>query len=267
MFEGTGLETKLKLDKPEDVAKQVHNWAEQIKNKLKTKYGRNTSGGFIFDSESSGKAKKTANEMYKEWLAELEAYYNERVTLIRQNGMKEKKLETEINRELEALNIEKLSIQRELEEGLLNDLYKNSTFDPTKFKGVITGTEYFANMSLKQMRAIISAGGPKIDAEIRKNLTDRMVKIEEQAYKIKQRIEKILLEDDFSGKVTKEYMASLNELGLLFNIKTEEQSKQTEAEGERRLAYMREWAQESYSINATALEDKINGKSYFLYNV
>ena len=33
MFEGTGLETKLKLDKPEDVAKQVHNWAEQIKNK------------------------------------------------------------------------------------------------------------------------------------------------------------------------------------------------------------------------------------------
>ena len=226
------------------------------------KLGYSTSGNFLTGG-GDGSEKKTANQMYKEWLDELEAYYNEREALIRQNGMKEKKLETEINRELEALNTEKLTMQRELEEGLLSDLYEGSTFDPSKFEGVITKTKYFANLTLEQMRAIVAAGGPKLEAEIRKNMTDRMVKIEEQAYKIKQRIEKILLEDDFSEKVAKEYMDSLNELGLLFNIKTEAQIKQTEAEGERRLAYMREWAKESYAIDAAELERNIKSNELF----
>ena len=262
MFEGTGLETTLKLKDPKDVAKTVHDWAEQIKAKLSEKYGRNTTGDFIFDSEGGG-SKKTANQMYKEWLAELDAYYNERETLIRQKGQKQNKLESEINRELEALNAEKLANQREMEEGLLNDLYKGSTFDPKKFKGVITGTDYFANLTLEHMRSIVSAGGPKLDAEVRKNLTERMVKIEEQAYKIKQRINKILLEDDFTGKVAKQYTDSLDELGLLFNINTEILADHSEAEGERRLAYMRQWAKESYQLNADQLKAKMEQNEMF----
>ena len=262
MFEGTGLETKLKLQDPKDIATQVHNWAEQIKNKLKDKYGRNTSGAFIFDSDGGSGGKKTAKQMYDGWLAALEAYYNERETIIRQRGMEQNKLESEIARELEDLNAEKLASQRELEEGLLNDLYKGSTFDPKKFKGVITGTDYFANLTLESMRAIVSAGGPKLDAVIRKNLTDRMVKLEEQAYKIKQRIEKILLEDDFSEQVAQQYLDSIDKLGLLFNLKTET-SDHSEEEGERRLAYMREWSKESYSLTAKNLQDKMEANAIF----
>ena len=261
MFEGTGLEN-MGLDTPEKVAKQLFEWEKQIREKLKTKYHRNTSLGFIFD-ESDGGAKKTANEMYKEWLAELEAFYNERETIIRQNGMKEGKLETEINRQIEALTTEKLTMQRELEEGLLSDLYEGSTFDPTKFEGVITKTKYFANLTLEEMRKIVAAGGPKLDAEIRKNMTNRMVKIEEQAYKIKQRINKILLEDDFTGKVAKEYLDSLDELGLLFNIEMESQSDRTKEEGERRLTYMKEWAKEAYLIDSQGLENLIASNDAF----
>ena len=256
-----GLE-QLGLTDATSVAKQVHDWAEQIKDKLKTKYGRNTSLGFIFEDDSN-KNKKIAQQMYKEWLAELDAYYNERETLIRQRGQEQNKLESEINRELEALNSEKLRAQRELEEGLLKDQASKSTFDPKSYIGPITNTKYFADMTLEQMRAIVSAGGTKLDAEIRKNLTDRMVKLEEQAYKIKQRIEKILLEDDFSAQVAEEYLKALDELGLLFNIETEAQTEMSREAGEARLAYMREWSKDAYNLTAETLEKEMRQNELF----
>lgn len=232
--------------------------AKKIKEELDER-GFNTSGHFKWGSDREN----SPEQIYRGWLAALEAYYNERETIIRQRGMEQNKLESEIARELEDLNAEKLASQRELEEGLLNDLYKGSTFDPKKFKGVITGTDYFANLTLESMRSIVSAGGPKLDAVIRKNLTDRMVKLEEQAYKIKQRIEKILLEDDFSEQVAQQYLNSLDQLGLLFNIQTEAMSDHSEEEGERRLAYMREWSKESYSLTAKDLQDKMEANAIF----
>ena len=266
LFQAQGVDEisleKLGLKDATSVADMVWKWEKQIKDKLETKFHRNTELGFIFRDDSN-RSRKTANEMYKEWLAELDAYYNERATLIRQKGQEQNKLESEVNRELEALNAEKLANQREMEEGLLNDLYKGSTFDPKKFKGVITGTDYFANLTLEHMRSIVSAGGPKLDAEVRKNLTERMVKIEEQAYKIKQRINKILLEDDFTGKVAKQYTDSLDELGLLFNINTEATADHSEEESERRLAYMRQWAKESYQLNADQLKTKMEQNEMF----
>ena len=234
--------------------------AEKIKAELESR-GYNTSGKFKWSGEGGGK--KTANELYKEWLAELEAYYNERETLIRQNGMKQNKLESEINRELEALNTEKLAMQREFSEGLLSDLYKDSTFDPSKFEGVITKTKYLAGLTMEGMREVVAAGGPKLEAEIRKAMTNSMVELEKQTYKIKQRIDKILLEDDFTGKVFKEYETALDELGLLFNIKYESQSKRTEKEGEMRLAYMRKWAKDSYQLTASALQAEMEKEKLF----
>ena len=266
LFQAQGVDEisleKLGLKDATSVADMVWKWEKQIKDKLETKFHRNTELGFIFRDDSN-RSKKTANEMYKEWLAELDAYYNERETIIRQNGIKEGKLETEINRQIEVLTTEKLTMQRELEEGLLSDLYEGSTFDPTKFEGVITKTKYFANLTLEEMRKIVAAGGPKLDAEIRKNMTNRMVKIEEQAYKIKQRINKILLKDDFTGKVAKEYLDSLDELGLLFNIEMESQSDRTKEEGERRLTYMKEWAKEAYLIDSQGLENLIASNDAF----
>ena len=239
----------------------VFKAAQKLRNRLK-ELNRDTSGNFLWGNEGGGN-KKTAKQMYDGWLAALEAYYNERETLIRQKGMEQNRLESEINRELEALNAEKLANQRELEEGLLNDLYSNSTFDPKKFKGVITNTDYFADLTLESMRSIVSAGGPKLDAVIRKNLTERMVKLEEQAYKIKQRIDKILLEDNFTEKVSQQYLESLDQLGLLFNIYTESQDNRTEEEGERRLAYMRDWSEKAYTLTASELEKEMKANALF----
>lgn len=266
MFEGTGLETKLNLQDPKDVALQVHNWAEQIKNKLKDKYGRNTSGGFIFDSEGSVSKKKKAQEEYRAALAALEAYFNERETLIQKKGFEEGKTQVQINQDLERLQTEKLNDEIQLRKLLLDDYYKESTFNPSKYKGVISGTDYFKEKNLEYLAALrvqLEKWGVAMEDGMKKQLTDRMVKLYEQALKLREKINKILLEDNFSEQVKQQYLDSLQELGLLFGLTEQELVDQDKQEGLRRLAYMREWAKESYNLNAQQLQLKIEQEKAF----
>ena len=234
---------------------------DEIAKQLKS-LGYNTSGHFI-GLRGNGNEKKTAHQLYRELLSELEAYYNERETAIRQNGMKQGQLESEINREIENLQIQEWNDRIELEKALLDDFYTQSSFDPSKYMGDLTKMPYFAGVKMEEVRAAIRAAGPKLVADIEKSMTGSMVKIEEKAWQIKQRIEKILLEDDFSEQVAQQYLDSIDKLGLLFNLKTET-SDHSEEEGESRLAYMREWSKESYSLTASDLQSKVEQEEAFM---
>ena len=263
MFEGTGLETKLNLQNPDDIAKQVHLWAEQIKDKLKTKYGRNTSLGFIFESEDDGggkSAKKKVQEEYRAAMSALEAYFNERETLIREKGLKEGKTQVQINQDLERLQTEKLNDEIQLRKLLLEEYWQESTFDPKKYKGVISGSDYFKDKNmeyLNELRVQLERWGVAMEDGMKKQLTERMVKLAEQAVKVRERINKILLEDNFSEQVHQQYLDSLQELGLLFGLSVKDMNETNEQNGELRLAYMREWAKESYNLTAEELEAKM----------
>lgn len=234
---------------------------DEIAKQLKS-LGYNTSGHFIGLS-GNGNEKKTAHQLYRELLSELEAYYNERETAIRKNGMKQGQLESEINREIENLQIQEWNDRIELEKALLDDFYTQSSFDPSKYMGDLTKMPYFAGVKMEDVRAAIRAAGPKLVADIEKSMTGSMVKIEEKTWQIKQRIEKILLEDDFSEQVAQQYLNSLDQLGLLFNIKTEAMSDHSKEEGERRLAYMREWSKESYQLTVDDLKAKVAANDMF----
>lgn len=234
---------------------------DEIAKQLKS-LGYNTSGHFIGLS-GNGNEKKTAHQLYRELLSELEAYYNERETAIRKNGMKQGRLESEINREIENLQIQEWNDRIELEKALLDDFYTQSSFDPSKYMGDLTKMPYFAGVKMEDVRAAIRAAGPKLVADIEKSMTGSMVKIEEKTWQIKQRIEKILLEDDFSEQVAQQYLNSLDQLGLLFNIKTEAMSDHSKEEGERRLAYMREWSKESYQLTVDDLKAKVAANEMF----
>lgn len=224
------------------------------------KLGMDTNAHWLKDRGSN--EKKTAQQLYRELLAELEAYYNERETFIRRKGMEEGRLESEINRDIENLKIQEWNDRIELEKALLDKFYKQSTFDPTKYMGDLTKMPYFAGVNMEEVRQVIQAAGPKLEADIVKSMTGSMVKVEEKLYQIKQRIERILLEDDFSEQVAQQYLQSLDQLGLLFNMKTETEDH-SEEEGERRLAYMREWSKEAYMIDREGLKERMSENALF----
>lgn len=224
------------------------------------KLGMDTNAHWLKDRGSN--EKKTAQQLYRELLAELEAYYNERETFIRRKGMEEGRLESEINRDIENLKIQEWNDRIELEKALLDKFYKQSTFDPTKYMGDLTKMPYFAGVNMEEVRQVIQAAGPKLEADIVKSMTGSMVKVEEKLYQIKQRIERILLEDDFSEQVAQQYLQSLDQLGLLFNVKTETEDH-SEEEGERRLAIMKEWADKAYQMDSDGLKRLVKSNELF----
>ena len=257
---------KLGLKDSTSVAEQIFQWEKQIREKLRTKFHRNTSLGFIFDEDGSNSQKRKAQEQYRAAIAALEAYFNERETLIQKKGFEEGKTQVQINQDLERLQTEKLNDEIQLRKLLLNDYYKESTFNPSKYKGVISGTDYFKEKNFEYLAALrrqLEKWGVAMEDGMKKQLTDRMVKLSEQVLKLREKINKILLEDNFSEQVKQQYLDSLQELGLLFGLTEQELVDQDKQEGLRRLAYMREWAKESYNLNAQQLQSKVEQEEAF----
>lgn len=255
---------------------------EEEKTKIEARYGKlkATLNEPLPDPNKSGgnEPGKMTEDEYKQWVREqkrlakeanqaamaaLESYYNEREAFIRKQGMEQGQTEVEINRQLESLNTEKLRDEIELRKMLLDQFYKSSTFDPKKYKGVLTGVDYFSDKDLNKLREQLKLWGVAMEDGLLQQLTEREVKLEEQAYKIKQRIQKILLEDDFNEQVRKQYMDTIDELGLLFNLSSNGDLERTKQVGEARLAYLQEWSKESYNLTAKDLQDKMEQEEIF----
>ena len=255
---------------------------EEEKTKIEARYGKlkATLNEPLPDPNKNGgdEPGKMTEDEYKQWVREqkrlakeanqaamaaLESYYNEREAFIRKQGMEQGQTEVDINRQLESLNTEKLRDEIELRKMLLDQFYKSSTFDPKKYKGVLTGVDYFSDKDLNKLREQLKLWGVAMEDGLLQQLTEREVKLEEQAYKIKQRIQKILLEDDFNEQVRKQYMDTIDELGLLFNLSSNEDLERTKQVGEARLAYLQEWSKESYNLTAKDLQDKMEQEEIF----
>ena len=257
MFTGTSLEGKLKLTDAESIAKQVHDWAEQIKNKLKTKYGRNTELGFIFDADDS---KSKIRKEYQAAISAFNAYWKEYETHIKRRAQDEdwtpqtlirKELEMEQTREKERV---------ELYKALLGE---TNEFKKDLYIGMITGVDYFANKELDALAASLKHFGIDMEDGLRHSLAKALLKYEDVTLKSKKNLEKLLLEDDYTGKVLRQYMNTLDELGLLFGINDGLLEESTEENGRRRLAYMREWAKEAYNIDAKGLKERMAENELF----
>lgn len=241
--------------------------AEKIKQELESR-GYNTSGKFRWGGgdKSTKEEKKKTQEEYRAAISALEAYFNERETLIQQQGLKEGKTQVQIDQQLRALQTEKLKDEIELRKLLLDEYYRESAFDPSKYKGVISGTDYFKGKNteyLNELRLQLEKWGVAMEDGMKKQLTDRMVKIEEQALKLREKVNNLLLQDNFTEQVAKQYLDSLQELGLLFGLSEREIAKTNEEGGRLRLAYMKEWSDEAYTLNAEGLRRLVEQNTLF----
>lgn len=213
------------------------------------------------------KQEREAKEQMEASISALQAYYNEQEAMIRKNALERGASQATLDRELLKNTLKREKDEIELRKKLLGEA---SEFDPNAndgYRGVITGTEFFGknktNEVLAKQAKQIAVWGKALQDGIRNQIAKGEITIQEALQKERDKIEKVLLEDDFNAKVAEEYLESIDTLGLLFNIKSEDMKDMDKELGESRLAYMREWAKESYNLNAQQLQAKIEQEAAF----
>lgn len=203
---------------------------------------------------------RKAKEEMEASIEALKAYYNEQEAVIRQNALNRNQSEATLNRELMKNEQKRERDLQELRKKLVGD---ESSFDPYAnggYKGAITGTIFFGdnknNEALARQAEQIKIWGKALRDGMRNEIAKSEVTIQKAIQEQRDKIEKILLEDNPTEKVLHEYLESMDELQLLFGI-NEEISENERFAGEARLAYLREFANKSYDITAEQLKNEM----------
>ncbi len=237
--------------------------AKIIKDRLAA-LGRGVTGDFLWGKDGSEReAKRKAKEEYQAALAAFEAYWNERETVLRQKSAEQLDTEAELNRKLERMNEEKWADQVQLYMKLLDDFYRQSTFNSSKYVGPLTNLDYFKDKDLDKLRVQLDKWGIAMEDGMKKKMTEVGVKLQQQLHKVRQEIEKLLLDNNFTEQVINQYLEAIDRLGLLYNVKTEDEQKRTREQSRLRLAVMRQFADESYNLDAAALRERMEQQEIF----
>lgn len=223
--------------------------AKKIKDELESR-GFNTSGKFKWSGGSSD-GKKKAKEEFQAAISAFEAYWNEYDTYIKNKASEEYWTNQELNRQILEMDKKREEERVELYKAMLGETNK---FNQEMYVGMITGYDYFSGKNLEVLAAQLDKYGIAMEDGLRNKMTKAMLKQEEYALALKSRIEKLLLEDNFTEQVAQKYLDAIDELWLLFG---ENDEKATREVGRKRIAIMQEWAKESYLITAQELEDKM----------
>ena len=245
--------------------KWYYEQAKAIKAKMKS-MGLNTSGSFVFDDEGDGSVSEQrtkARQAYQASVSALKAYFNERETLIRQGNLTEE----EMNRQLLATQIEYEQDSQELRRKFIGD---KSTFDPSKYKGVLSGYEYFTQKDLDEQAKQYQQFGDYMTDGARNMITKSELKIEELMDKAKENIKKALLEGDMFAGFEDKFSKMLDELGVLTSKAEQELFAEAnlanrmngidEVVGlspeirKQRIAELVRFADESYKVNGDGLK-------------
>ena len=233
--------------------------AEKIKNELESR-GYNTSGHFKWGGSGDKDVKRKAREEMQAAISAFEAYWNEYETYIKDKAQKENLTNQELNRQMLAMDIQREKERVELYKVLLGETNK---FNKEMYVGMITDRNYFAGKDLEALAAQLDRWGVAMEDGLRNKLTKAMLAQEEFTLKQKKRIEKLLLEDNFTEQVAQQYLETIDELGLLFGEYDGNIEDVNKENARLRIAYMQKWAKDAYNINAEGLESLMRQNEMF----
>ena len=231
------------------------NYASQVKDRLK-ELGYTTAGNFDWSTEKGRSKKEKIKQEYQAALAALEAYYKEEETLIRKNGMANNLTETEIEHQLLENQEQFLKDRQELSKRMLAE---DNTFDPSIYIGKITGTDYFNGKDLDLLARQMKEWGQTMTDGIRLGLVEDMNEVEEQAWKVKQKVLEIVQDRDWHGKVDREMMASFEGINAFWGAEVEH----TEENGKRILDAMKATAQYIYKEDTDTFKTRLENNAVF----
>lgn len=238
---------------------------EDVAKVLREKWGRDTSGNWLKEgrgrsrSYSYNGAVKTAKEIKEEAtaaLSALQAYFNKEKEIINRAYLDEEITEEEKNRRLYKKEEEALRDRVALRQRLLGRK-GGENFNPEKYvhTDAETGetTEYFKGKDLGQLSGFIHQMGQAMTDGMLNQLTVDELKIQQAIVERFKNIQKIILDNDFTGQVDKQYQDQLEALELFWG-KEEEVTKEG---ADRRLAYLRVLSKDSYEMDYAGLEQRM----------
>ena len=225
---------------------------QDVAKVLAEKWGRDTSGNWlkVRKSGTRGEQKEMNDEMTAA-LSALEAYFVSRETLIKERRANEEITEQEMNRQLEANEFEHLNARIKLRRSFLGDMESLSK-EEMKTYGL-------DGKDLEKLSKYLLDKGQAMQDGIRLKLVEDELKMREDLLKHQEAIRKILLDNDYTGQVDKEFMSAIDKLELLFG----KQEEMTEESGIRRMNILRSMSQEAYLIDVEEFRKRIEAQTEF----
>ena len=224
------------------------------------KYGNllDEKGGRSKSNSHTG-AIKTAKEIKEEStaaLSALEAYFNKEKELINRAYLDEEITEEEKNARLLKKEEEFLRDRVALRQRLLGRK-GGENFNQEKYVHIdtVTGetTNYFEGKDLGQLSGFIRQMGQAMTDGILNQLTIDELKIQQAMVERMKNIQKIILDNDFTGQTDKQYQDQVEALELFWG-KSEEVTKEG---ADKRLAYLRMLSKDSYEMDWGGLQQRM----------
>lgn len=242
------------LDEMSTIKKRLNDMGYDEYGNLLKDNGRGRSRSYSYNG-----AVKTAKEIKEEAtaaLSALQAYFNKEKEIINRAYLDEEITEEEKNRRLYKKEEEALRDRVALRQRLLGRK-GGENFNPEKYvhTDAETGetTEYFKGKDLGQLSGFIHQMGQAMTDGMLNQLTVDELKIQQAIVERFKNIQKIILDNDFTGQVDKQYQDQLEALELFWG-KEEEVTKEG---ADRRLAYLRVLSKDSYEMDYAGLEQRM----------
>lgn len=243
----------------------------KIKVRLMDEFGVDLSGNLQKEKIPGGRkvsfggSTKTVKEINDEstaTLSALEAYYNKEKEMIVRSYTDRQITEEEMNRQTMKKEEEFLTDRIALRRRLLGK-QGGENFDQAKYVQTSpeTGetTDYFKGKNLSQLQGFINKMGQRMTDGMLQKLTEDELKIMQKAAEHMAKIQKIILDNDFTGQVEKQYQDELEALELFWG----KEEDVTVESGDKRLAYLKMLSKDSYQMDADGLQQRISKLSEF----
>ena len=215
------------------------------------KMGYNTSGNLLKGKSGTRGEQKEMNDEMTAALSALETYFVSREALIKERRASEEITEQEMNRQIEDNEFAHLTARIKLRRMFLGDMKALSKEELETY-----GLE---GKDLEKLSNYLLDKGQAMRDGIRLKLAEDELKMREDLLKRQAAIRKILLDNDYTGQVDKEFMSAIDKLELLFG----KQEDMTEEAGERRMSILRSMASEAYLIDVTEFQKRIDAQTEF----
>ena len=273
LFQAQGVDEisleKLGLKDATSVADMVWKWEKQIKDKLETKFHRNTELGFIF-KDDSGDMKTKVRQDYQAAMAALEAFYKEYEDFVRQKRADGLITEEAMNRQL----LDNTRKYNEDKQQLIKKfLGEENTFNQKQYKGILSGYDYFSDKDLDKMAEQYQRWGDAMTDGGRNQIAKAGVEVSKAINKEQEKIKAELLKGDMFATFENNFAEMLDELGALTSAKEDEINNTmndlarksgseniwglSDEERKQRIAVLTKFADQSYQMNADRLKSEM----------
>lgn len=180
------------------------DYARQIKARLK-ELGYTTAGNFDWSGDKGGKKKEEMKREFEAAKSLLLAYYEQRATIIKQAYLDQEITMEEKNRQITANEQEKSRALVDFYSVLLGETKKYGI----EIEKILEGKD------LQKLANFLNMLGPAMVDGMKLGREQSEGAIRDEAIKIREIIEKALLEGDMFGKLETEFRTMLDELSLL----------------------------------------------------